>query len=42
MKAEAIIKLITLCIPLLEQFGEALLPLIEKLITMLHQSKSGT
>ena len=40
MKAEAIIKIIELCLPLLEQFGEQLLPLIEKMLVMLHASQS--
>ena len=40
MKAEAIIKIIELCLPLLEQFGEQLLPLIEKMLGMLHETNN--
>ena len=40
MKAEAIIKIIELCLPLLEQFGKDLLPLVEKMLEMLHRTSN--
>ena len=38
-KAEAIIKIINLCLPLLEKAGEEILPLIEKLVLVLRKEK---
>jgi len=39
MKAEAIIKIIELCLPLIDKGVEAILPLIEKLIMALRKEK---
>jgi len=36
-KAERIIALIERCLPLLEAFGEAMIPIIERLISLLEK-----
>ena len=38
-RAEAIIKIINLCLPLIEKIGEDILPLIEKLVEALRKEK---
>jgi len=40
-KAEMIIKIVEMCIPLIEEFGKDILPLIEKLVGELAKLKQG-
>ena len=40
-KAERIIALIERCLPLLETFGEIMIPIIEKLVTLLEKERKG-
>jgi len=39
-KAEKIIMLIERCLPLLEAFGEIMIPIIEKLVALLEREHS--
>jgi len=38
-EAETIIRLISMCVPLIEELGQAILPIIEKLIEQLVKLK---